>query len=42
MSLAVLCTLTGGEIENCESVRKSFPDFYSTIEKLGIQMRIEA
>lgn len=42
MSLAVLCTLTGGEIENCEAVRKSFPDFYSTIEKLGIQMRIEA
>ncbi len=42
MSLAVLGTLTGGEIENCQSVRKSFPDFYSTIEKLGIRVRIEA
>ena len=41
MSLATLCSLTGGVIENCESVKKSFPNYYEVIEKLGIQVQLE-
>lgn len=36
MSLAVLLTLTGGEIEGAEAVAKSFPDFFAKISSLGI------
>ena len=36
MSLAVLLTLTGGEIEGAEAVTKSFPDFFEKISSLGI------
>lgn len=38
MSLAVLCTLLGGEIEGCEAVKKSYPDFFEDIKKLGIKV----
>ena len=41
MSLATLCSLTGGEIDNCEAVRKSFPNYYGVISNLGIQVQIE-
>lgn len=41
MSMATLCTLTGGTIEGAESVRKSFPNYYETIESLGIQVTRE-
>ena len=37
MSLAVLCTLFGGEIEGCEAVSKSYPDFFKDIHELGIK-----
>lgn len=37
MSLAVLLTLYGGEIEGCEAVKKSYPDFFEDINKLGIK-----
>ncbi|MBQ8302366.1 MAG: 3-phosphoshikimate 1-carboxyvinyltransferase [Clostridia bacterium] len=36
MSLAVILTLFGGEIEGCEAVSKSYPDFFLDIKKLGI------
>lgn len=36
MSLAVICTLYGGEIEGCEAVSKSYPDFFKDIRALGI------
>ena len=36
MSLAVILTLFGGEIEGCEAVSKSYPDFFSDIKRLGI------
>ena len=36
MSLAVLSTLFGGEIEGCEAVRKSYPQFFENINRLGI------
>ena len=34
MALAVLCTLTGGEIEGAEAVRKSFPDFFTHLGRI--------
>ncbi len=37
MSLSVLCTLFGGEIEGCEAVSKSYPDFFEDIKALGIR-----
>lgn len=37
MSLAVLATQTGGEIEGAEAVAKSYPDFFECIASLGIQ-----
>ena len=36
MSLALLCSRYGGEIEGCEAVSKSYPDFFKEINKLGI------
>lgn len=41
MTLATLCTLTGGTIDGCMAVNKSFPGYYDTIGKLGIQVKIE-
>lgn len=38
MSLAVLCTLYGGEIEGHEAVKKSYPEFFEDIKKLGIKV----
>lgn len=38
MSLAVLLTLTGGEIEGAQAVRKSFPDFFEKLRTLGIEV----
>ena len=35
MSLAVLCSVTGGEIKGAEAVSKSFPDFFEKIGTLG-------
>ena len=37
MSLSVICTLFGGEIEGCEAVSKSYPAFFEDINKLGIK-----
>lgn len=36
MSLAVLLSTLGGEIDGCEAVSKSYPDFFSDISRLGI------
>lgn len=41
MTLATLCTITGGTIRGAESVRKSYPDYFDQIESLGIQMTRE-
>ncbi len=40
MSLAVICTVTGGEIEGCEAVSKTFPDFFDAIKSLGCDVKI--
>ena len=39
MSLAVLLTLTGGEIAGAQAVRKSFPDFFEKLKQLGIEVQ---
>ena len=36
MSLAVLLSALGGEIDGCEAVSKSYPHFFYDISKLGI------
>jgi 3-phosphoshikimate 1-carboxyvinyltransferase len=36
--MAVLSSLTGGEIEGAEASRKSYPDFFEVIKKLGIEV----
>ena len=41
MSLAVLCTLTGGKIYGAEAVSKSFPDFFERFSSLGIDLEVE-
>ena len=38
MSLAVLLMLTGGEIRGAQAVRKSFPDFFEKLKKLGVEV----
>ncbi len=38
MAMAVLLTRLGGEIEGAEAVKKSWPDFFEEIKKLGIQV----
>ena len=37
MSLTVLSSIFGGEIEGCEAVSKSYPTFFEDAEKLGIK-----
>ena len=41
MSLAVLLTLTGGEIAGAQAVRKSFPDFFEKLKQLGIEVQTD-
>lgn len=38
MSLAILLTLTGGEIEGAEAVSKSYPAFFDDLSALGIEV----
>ncbi len=40
MTLATLCTITGGTIDGCEAVKKSFPSYFDTLQRLGIQVEI--
>lgn len=36
MALSVLLTVTGGEIDGAEAVSKSYPEFFSHLESLGV------
>lgn len=38
MSLAVLCSVYGGIIEGAEAVKKSYPDFFDTMKKAGLEL----
>lgn len=37
MSMAVLCTITGGLIDDAQAVRKSYPDFWEQIQKCNVR-----
>lgn len=37
MSMAFLLSLTGGEIDGCEAVRKSYPDFFEVMKNAGVK-----
>lgn len=39
MALAVLCTVTGGMIDDAQAVNKSMPDFFEKLQSLGAQIR---
>lgn len=38
MALTLLCSVTGGVINGAEAVRKSYPDFFSDLETLGLEV----
>ncbi len=40
MSLTLLLSLTGGSLDGAEAVRKSYPDFFGIIGKLGIVCKL--
>lgn len=40
MSMAVLCSVTGGTLNNAQCVNKSYPDFFEDIKNLGITYNI--
>ncbi len=37
MAMALLSSVTGGEIEGAEAVRKSYPDFFESLHELGLE-----
>ena len=41
MALSVLLTLTGGEIDGAEAVKKSYPTFFKDLSALGIEVTAE-
>lgn len=38
MALSLLCSITGGTINDAQSVAKSYPDFFAKIKSLGIEV----
>lgn len=40
MSLAILCSITGGTIKGAQAVAKSYPDFFDVIKKAGIEVTV--
>lgn len=38
MALSVLCSIVGGTIDGAEAVSKSYPDFFETVQALGIEL----
>ncbi len=38
MALSLLCSITGGRIEGAQAVSKSFPDFFSVIKSLNVDV----
>ncbi len=38
MSLSILLTLVGGEIDGAEAIKKSYPAFFDDLRKLGIEV----
>ena len=40
MALSVISTIYGGEIEGCQAVNKSYPNFFEDIKALGIRCEV--
>ena len=40
MSFALLCSVVGGTLVGAECVKKSYPDFFEHIGKIGIEYKI--
>ncbi len=40
MSLTVIASLFGGEIEGAQAVSKSYPDFFEKLEEIGLEVKI--
>ncbi len=38
MSMAVLCSILGGEIDGAEAVKKSYPEFFDVMKNLGARI----
>ena len=41
MAMTLPLTLTGGEIDGCEAVKKSYPDFFDRIREIGIKAEFQ-
>ena len=41
MALSVLLTMVGGTIDGAEAVRKSFPDFFEQLRRLGAEVNLD-
>ena len=41
MSLTVMCALFGGEIEGAQAVKKSYPDFFEQLKKVGLSFTVK-
>ena len=41
MALSVLCTLTGGVIDGAQAVKKSLPDYWDRLKKLGVEVELD-
>ena len=41
MALSILASITGGMIFGAEAVRKSWPDYFTVMQKAGMDLRIE-
>ena len=41
MSLAILCSIVGGEISEAQAINKSFPNFFDEIQNLGIKIKVK-
>lgn len=41
MALSVLLTVVGGTIDGAEAVRKSFPDFFELLQRLGAEVNLD-
>jgi 3-phosphoshikimate 1-carboxyvinyltransferase len=42
MALTVISTIMGATIDGCEAVKKSYPDFFKIIKRLGVEVKNEA
>ena len=40
MAMSVILSKTGGEISGVEAVRKSYPNFFDDIHKLGAEVKL--